>query len=152
MEQPKQRQASRLILVDREERVLLCRHQGAVGREFWAPPGGGLEAGETFEQAAGREIAEELGLKNTRLTFLWEGFTDFVYLDRRVHQHERFFLVAPGLPALSPDVQKIHEHEGILELRWWTLAELESTEEHVFPADLVPRLRQFALPLAAKAQ
>jgi len=42
-------------------RVLLCR-QEKPGKEYWLLPGGGVEAGETLEEALHRELGEELGL------------------------------------------------------------------------------------------
>ena len=34
---------------------------------------------------------------------------------------------------MSPDVEKVHGLEGILEMRWWTTVEIESTGELTFP-------------------
>ena len=107
-------------------------------------PGGGLENGETFAQAAHREAAEELGLTGVRMTLLWEGTADFLYIDRMVHQHECIFLVEGGLPVLSAEVRKAHQDEGILEMRWWTATELESTSEPVFPEELASQLRKIS--------
>lgn len=115
------------------------------GATFWAPPGGGLEGSETFEQAALREAAEELGVKDLPVRFLWEHTTDFVYIDGPVRQHECFFLLEGGLQALSSEVRENHEREGILEMRWWATAEIESTIEPVFPHEIVSELKKLSI-------
>ena len=52
-------------MVDDRARVLLLRGRDpadpSAGR-WWFTPGGGVDPGETVEQAARREIAEETGL------------------------------------------------------------------------------------------
>jgi 8-oxo-dGTP pyrophosphatase MutT (NUDIX family) len=110
---------------------------------FWEPPGGGLEVGETFEQAALPEASEELGMTSLSLAFMWEQMADFVYIDHPVLQQERFFRVKGDLADLLANVQEIHRRESILETRWWTLADLESTKEAVFPSELAGKVRRF---------
>jgi 8-oxo-dGTP pyrophosphatase MutT (NUDIX family) len=106
------RRASRLILLDGQRRVLLLRHAGTNREAFWAPPGGGLESGETFEQAACREACEELGLTCFTLRRVWERVTNFIYIDHPVHKHEWFFLIEGELPTISSDVEKVPVMSG----------------------------------------
>ncbi|MBX0356850.1 NUDIX hydrolase [Halobacillus sp. Nhm2S1] len=48
-----------LILNEMEEKVLMVKNKGSG----WSLPGGAVEKGETFEQAAIREVKEETNLK-----------------------------------------------------------------------------------------
>jgi 8-oxo-dGTP diphosphatase len=45
-----------------QNRFLLVKRGRAPSKDFWAFPGGKLEAGETLDQAARRELHEETGL------------------------------------------------------------------------------------------
>lgn len=65
--EPRLRPAARVIVLDHDDRLLLLRYDEA-GHIFWAVPGGSLEDGETYEQAARRELYEELGLTSS-----WSG-------------------------------------------------------------------------------
>jgi len=141
MQELPNRRAARIVVLDAHGRVLLFRHAGSHGQSFWATPGGGLEDGETFEQAACREASEELGVNHISIRFLWEALNDFVHLDQSVRQQERYYLLEKLGQDLLVGVQRIHQQEGILEARWWTPAELEATTETLFPKELSTRLR-----------
>jgi ADP-ribose pyrophosphatase YjhB (NUDIX family) len=60
------RPSSRLLVINENRRVLLFRFEhkrGPLsGQVFWATPGGGLEDGESYEDAALRELFEEVGV------------------------------------------------------------------------------------------
>ncbi len=49
-------------IVVRNARVLLGLRRGSHGSDTWAPPGGHLEADESVEQCAARELLEETGI------------------------------------------------------------------------------------------
>jgi len=57
------------ILAD--DKILMVCHQ-TPSRTYWTFPGGGVNEGETFEQAAVREVKEETGLDVKVIRFLFE--------------------------------------------------------------------------------
>lgn len=73
----------------REERVLLINHAGLYGHDFWSPPGGGVDFGESAETGLKREFSEETGL------LVDVGALQFVceYIKYPLHAVELFFEV-----------------------------------------------------------
>ena len=56
------RRVVRAVMLTPDRHLLLMRIQEPVsGNEFWVTPGGGLEPGESDEDALYREVAEETG-------------------------------------------------------------------------------------------
>lgn len=51
-----------VYIYDEQNRLLLGLRKSSHGEGTWCPPGGHLEYGESFEQAATRETKEETGL------------------------------------------------------------------------------------------
>lgn len=57
-----------VVITDLGDQLLLLRH--SYGPKVWALPGGGLKPNEDPEQAARREVMEELGIKLGKLRSL----------------------------------------------------------------------------------
>jgi 8-oxo-dGTP pyrophosphatase MutT (NUDIX family) len=69
------RPAARVLLLDPLGRVLLLRVERPYGLPYaaWLTPGGGLEPGESHEEAALRELREETGISGVELgPWVWE--------------------------------------------------------------------------------
>ncbi len=134
-----------MVLVDAEDRVLLihARDPDAPDHHWWELPGGGQDAGETLQQTACRELAEETGLVIADVAaHLWDRESRFHYRGRDHHRIDSVFLarVDTPLPAVTPK-HSANERAGMVEWRWWTAAELATTTDKLLPAelpDLVP--------------
>ena len=138
----RQRPSSRLLVINSDHRVLLFRFNHKIGpwagRTFWATPGGGLDPGESYEEAARRELLEETGLRRDDIgPQVAQRMAQFQTPEGElITADERFFLVrVEGL-----DVSDAHwtalEREVMAEHRWWSLSELRDTTEQVWPEDL----------------
>jgi len=141
---PTFRRAARLLVLDESGRVLLFRHAPPGRDAIWATPGGGLEPGESFEDAARRESLEELGAPARTLTAAWEAVNNFTFGSRHIVQHEQYFLVEVDAPVTAPGGLSSHVAEAVDQIRYWSASELSDTSETIRPSDLGERLR--ALP------
>lgn len=65
----------------------------AKEKGYWTPPGGGIEPGETYEQAVIREVREETNMKVLHQELV--GFQDIYEPDRIVRQTRSFCIVEP---------------------------------------------------------
>jgi 8-oxo-dGTP pyrophosphatase MutT (NUDIX family) len=137
------RRASRLLVVDRQSRILLLQYEDERGK-WWATPGGGTQDLESFEDAAMREAREELGLTGFPVQPLWHEVNEFESKGIRHRQAEQFFLIrANGCDVIiDRDIAEAHATEGIIAVRWWSPEELRTTIERVFPIDLSTRIER----------
>lgn len=58
------------VLIIKDGKVLFGQRLNAHGEGTWCPPGGHVEYGESFENCARREVAEETGLTIKNVTFI----------------------------------------------------------------------------------
>ena len=101
----------------RPHAALIARHDRR-GRLVWSLPKGHLEAGETPEQAAVREVQEETGIRGRVVAPL--GTIDFWFVaeQRRVHKTvHHFLLVADGGELSDADIE-------VVEVAWVPLDEV----------------------------
>ncbi len=115
------RDGVRALVLDGEDRILLVRFDFPPFP--WAPPGGGLDPGESDEEGLRRELAEELGLDDFELgPLLWRREHEFDAPLRFRGQRERCYLVRVEPFEPVPRLDLAVEH--VTDLSWWAVDEL----------------------------
>jgi 8-oxo-dGTP pyrophosphatase MutT (NUDIX family) len=141
-----------VLLLDESDRILLFRHEGVfrvgntAGEALWAPPGGGLEDGETHEAAAHRELWEETGLKDAELgACVWLRDLVFTWNGIEFDSRERYFVCRTRAFDVDVSNQAAQERLEMTAFRWWTREEIAVSEDLFVPRDLANLLSPILL-------
>ncbi len=120
---------------------VLLFHRRKKEREYFYFPGGGVEKGETLEQALYREILEEVNLEV-------HDSRHIVSLRNR-GRHEHYFIVDrfAGQPALGPEQLEKISQESYIAVVWKSLQEI--FQLNVYPPEILPHIYQYALSIAS---
>lgn len=115
-------------------KVLMIRRREREGKLLWAFPGGGIEAGESPEQAAVRETAEEVGLEVKAVRVLGD----------RVHPQTGRHMTYVACEVITGDAF-VGDEEEIAEVAWVGHSEIPD----YVPWGLFPQVQEYldgALP------
>ncbi|MCS7076360.1 MAG: NUDIX hydrolase [Bacteroidia bacterium] len=115
-----------------DKKILLVKHHALQGEGFfWAPPGGGLQFGETLTQAIQREFLEETGLhvKVEHLIAVTE------YLSLPLHAIELFFQVhvLNGTLIQGKDPEISAHNQLISDVKMLSLQEIQALKQTIQP-------------------
>ncbi|MFC7549334.1 NUDIX hydrolase [Plantactinospora sp. GCM10030261] len=146
-----ERDSVRLVVLDREERVLLFHTREITRPEYgfwWELPGGGIDLGETYRETAVRELREETGFRITPDQVgepTWRRTATFLFREVRRLQHE---VVVPvrlteTQPAIDATEQLIEEQEDYVDFRWWSVPDIVASRERFYPGRLPTLLTPF---------
>ncbi|MFB9628715.1 NUDIX hydrolase [Nonomuraea helvata] len=145
---PLRRFTARALPIDGQDRVLLLHgfDPEKPDQPFWFTIGGAAEDGETLQEAAARELFEEVGIRANADEFsgpYGSSVIEFCWAQYAITQDQTFFAIRVGDDAVvSFDHMEQIEKDTTTAYRWWSAEELESTGEVFFPEDLVAIMRK----------
>lgn len=135
------RPAARILLVDGRGRVLLMRFTPEDRPPLWCTPGGAVDLGESYAQAARRELWEEVGLDCDCGPEVAQRTAEFrTFEGVEVTADERYFRVDVIDHNVRAGALTALEQRLMAGSRWFAADELADWPETIYPADLAELL------------
>lgn len=140
------RNAVRILLLN-NNKLLLMRVEdldiGAPGaksnRRFWCTIGGGIEPGESVQDAALREIYEETSLMPEAIELgpiVWESDINLMLRGTLTRFMELYIVAKTKAQDVRLHQPTETEQAAVKELRWFTLEDIKRCPDPIFPDSL----------------
>lgn len=146
-----ERSVVRLVVLDTHDKMLLF-HTRDLGNPdlgtWWELPGGGIDPGETYRDAAVRELREETGIIAAHSRVgppSWRRRSSFRYRqERRLYDEVIAAIRLPGPGPRIDESQRLdYEKEDYFGYRWWPVPEVLTSSERFYPGKLPALLSSF---------
>lgn len=125
---------SRAIIINNDK--ILLMHRRKNGEEYFVLPGGGVEEGETPEEAVKREVYEETGLNSKDIKTAF----DVIDADNKLI-HLFYIEVGSGTPELTGEEKDKNCENDWYNPEWFSLSILK--KPNVYPAQAIDLLRKY---------
>ena len=137
------RNTVRVLLLNDKNEILLIRIK-KTENPFWFTVGGGIDEGESLEEAAFREIYEETGITKDQVKLgpiVWKGELDYPADDNQLMRHKQKFIVAKTQKTKVYAAQPTEwEKKFAGEMSWFSLEKIKKSKETIFPKQLQKHL------------
>ncbi len=135
------RPAARILLIDPDSRVMLFRFVASDRPPFWCTPGGAVDPGESYAEAAVRELREETGFDLPCGPEVARRHVEFLTLEGvEAEADERYFLIRVPHTRIETHGHTALEQAVMREWEWFDRAGLAAMDERFYPEDLAEML------------
>lgn len=143
------RKSARAIVINNKNQMFLFQYMFDYledSKAIWITPGGSLEEGESFDDALKREVYEELGVLLTKECpeVYYRNPIYTLQSGEKVQSVEKFFLVALEEESFSFDHWTESEKKRMLVGKWWSVEEIEKSEDEFFTKDILRILKELS--------